>query len=44
MAVIRETLSLEDQFSAAFSSYINMADQAAGATKACRQQTVSKQS
>ena len=43
MAVIRETLSLEDQFSAAFSSYINMADQAAGATKsvsaANRQQT-----
>lgn len=33
MAGIRETLSLEDQFSAAFSSYINMAKNASASTK-----------
>lgn len=33
MAAIRETLSLEDQFSAAFSSYINMAKNASASTK-----------
>ena len=32
MAAVRETLSLEDRFSAAFTRYINLGEQAAGAT------------
>jgi len=33
MAAIRETLTMEDRFSAAFTNYIRLGDRAAGATQ-----------
>ena len=37
MAAVRETLTLEDRFSAAFSKYVNLAAHAAGSSEMASQ-------